>query len=1004
MKQKFIIDKEINLKECDYLKTKVYAENLTKIIKNTESGKVFTIGLFGNWGTGKSSIIKTSQQDFDEKKIKFITYDSWQYVNDSFRRMFLRKLREDLQYEEKDLMKKFYENESTDLGNKYQLSPTRLAFILGGLILLLAILAFIPFQIDYKAPIYAIFTLLGLLITIISGAFHQLKISVTKPHLFAPEQFEECFKEMVSNSLSRINTADKVLKWVNGDKSIQNLEKLVIVIDNIDRCSNDVAYNLLTDIKTFFSSEPYSIVFVIPVDDEALKKHIIKNSKSEDSCDREKEEFLRKFFNVTIRIKPYGETDMYSFAKKTCEKSGLNFKPETINVASKEYAKNPRRIIQLFNNLLAELNYYEVDFVQRNETLICCILIIREEYSGYYEKIVNYPKLFNEECSGEEDDLKRFIRIAQTTLGKVEISDLSEVLINSHHHFDDIASDIKDVIVTFEVKKVLTVWENEKEQIMNYIFDRLDNSIKNDLIETELVAYFDLMAQINISFPMEIHTAKKIDEKILPYLSSVILKTKNYENLCKYTLLRETQRDARIKTALIEECKRSKDQEKDSHWKSLFNAVLKIFQDEKTSTDLSETYTMYHSNVDLTNFSKEQIEGLLSNKYVRDRLADLPKDDNEEILLDVETEEYQKIKWIFEHKKNITEETYAHLFAKIIGTTNDESRMRGKTIDEIAEILNFINPLLDLIPDRKLATQPQTLYGLIVNDRKMPHTHPNYYNSPQYDQQKNFIDECINEEKYISEIIDFVFNIYRITNNETDVKNEIDKLLPHTNLNNEFIQLINKGYSLTPILDLAFDIEDDFADSNRLEVLRHCFNQKNDKGEYTIVETKAKTKLDNLLTYAQDNKAQEVFTLLNTISAQKHYNALLANLIISKDSTFINSLPSEFLQLAVNSFGNSNYNDYVDNLEFLMVIAEHGSNDQKKLLVQILQNKIDNNNNIHNVLKIVAVLVDISNIDPEGLLALHLQKYKRENKDTVEDELKKEIDKAIKKLKKDIKE
>jgi len=358
MQSKFIIDKEINLNESDFLKTKIYADNLSKIIRNAEVNKVFTIGVFGNWGTGKSSIVKTSNEYFEDenikdenknKKVKFITYDAWQYVNDSFRRMFLRKLREDLLYEETDLMSSFYENESTDVGNKYLLSPTRLAFILGGLIFILGVLTFIPFKIDYKIPIYAIFTLLGLLITIISGAFHQLKISVTKPHFFAPEQFEECFKEIVSNSLSK--KTNRFLKWVKGDKSIQGLEKLVIVIDNIDRCSNDVAYNLLTDIKTFISSEPYSIVFVIPVDDEALKKHIIKNSITGTDCEKEKEEFLRKFFNVTIRIKPYSETDMYSFAKKICMQSGLSFKPETINIASKEYATNPRRIIQLFNNL-----------------------------------------------------------------------------------------------------------------------------------------------------------------------------------------------------------------------------------------------------------------------------------------------------------------------------------------------------------------------------------------------------------------------------------------------------------------------------------------------------------------------------------------------------------------------------------------------------------------------------------------------------------------------------
>jgi predicted KAP-like P-loop ATPase len=54
MNRKFIIDKEINLNNYDYLGTKVYSDNLKKIIENTKENKTFTIGLFGSWGTGKS--------------------------------------------------------------------------------------------------------------------------------------------------------------------------------------------------------------------------------------------------------------------------------------------------------------------------------------------------------------------------------------------------------------------------------------------------------------------------------------------------------------------------------------------------------------------------------------------------------------------------------------------------------------------------------------------------------------------------------------------------------------------------------------------------------------------------------------------------------------------------------------------------------------------------------------------------------------------------------------
>ncbi|OAV72013.1 putative P-loop ATPase [Bacteroidales bacterium Barb4] len=994
MEHKFIIDKEINLNDSDFLKTKIYSKNMTDIINNSVSNKVFTIGLFGNWGTGKSSLIKTSENDFEtenkkkvnkEKQVKFITYDAWQYVNDSFRRMFLRKLREGLKYEETDLMKKFYENESTIVGSKYQLSSTRLTFIICGLIILLIILIFLPFNIEFKIPVYAIFTLLGLLITIISGAFHQLKISVTKPYLFAPEQFEECFKEIASNSLSKTN---KVLKWIKDNNSIQNLYKLVIVIDNIDRCSNDVAYNLLTDIKTFLSSEPYSIVFVIPVDDEALKNHIIKNSKGDTDCNKEKEEFLRKFFNVTIRIKPYGETDMYAFAKQICEKSKLNFKPDTINVASKEFATNPRRIIQLLNNLLAEMNYYDVDFAKKNETLICCILIIREEYPEYYKAIINAPKIFNDEYQGDEEYIKRFIRIAQTALGKIEIANLSRVLTNSYHQFDDIATDIKDAIETFNAEKVLSVWNQEKERISDYIFDRLDNAIKNNLIDTDLVAYFDLIAQINAAYPIETHFTKKIDEKIVPYLSTVISKTKNHDNLCKYALSREEQGYCKLKEEIIRPITIDNGFESRKYMQSLFTAVLIHFNDKESLMKLSPIYNIHHSFINKAiDFSEEQFEYLISDKYIQDRLDELPRQEDNEILLDTETEEYQKIKWLFENKKNISTITYDCFFAKIIGTTNYNLKMIGKSVDDIAEILDFSNPILKLIPDKRLKEQPQSLYNLIVNDRWI--ISPRYVNSidpplqEPYYRQNNFIDECIATDSHIQNIIDFVINIYRISNNNTKVKNEIDKLLKKYSLNKEFVQLIEKKFTLQPILDSIFDTNDNFSDKDRLAVLLHCFNQEDNKGIYIIADAKSKEKLDKLLTYAQKENSTEVFSLLETLIAQEHYKSILTTLIVAKDSFFANSLPQQILKLAITSFKKENCNDYADNFEFLSVIMQNGTIVQKGYVVKILSEKLDDNQDLEQTLNLIDTMENISDFDSSGLLHSHLDRYQKDNKDSI---------------------
>ena len=41
----------------------------------------------------------------------------------------------------------------------------------------------------------------------------------------------------------------------------EELDKLIIVIDNLDRCETGVVYSMLTDIKTFLGAEKYDVVY-----------------------------------------------------------------------------------------------------------------------------------------------------------------------------------------------------------------------------------------------------------------------------------------------------------------------------------------------------------------------------------------------------------------------------------------------------------------------------------------------------------------------------------------------------------------------------------------------------------------------------------------------------------------------------------------------------------------------------------------------------------------------
>lgn len=66
--------------------------------------------------------------------------------------------------------------------------------------------------------------------------------------------------------------------------------------------------------------------------------------------------FWRKFFNVSLKIKYFQPTDLFQYTKDLNDKYELRLNPSTIDIISKEYATNPRRVIQMLNNLTTELN------------------------------------------------------------------------------------------------------------------------------------------------------------------------------------------------------------------------------------------------------------------------------------------------------------------------------------------------------------------------------------------------------------------------------------------------------------------------------------------------------------------------------------------------------------------------------------------------------------------------------------------------------------------------
>ncbi len=292
----------------------------------------------------------------------------------------------------------FYYDKAEDIDHKIRIQKIPIWFTLPIILISLSIVLFSFFALETSIQMFlGIFSGVGMIFFmllfqfVLQNLFITYKISQVKQKLFSPEQFEHVFKEAIEEVTKPKRGA---LEWFKQVWSTEKkVDKVVIIIDNIDRCHKQLALQLLLSIKNFLGLK--KCIFIIPIDDEAIKNHLDFNHS-------EGEEFLRKFFSTTIRIKKYSSQDLYEFTCSLMNKYQLQFSRTVANIISQEFSKNPRRIIQFLNNLSAEFNVAEYQeasgvisksSITDNTDFLAKVLLIREEWPVLYERINSSPYL-----------------------------------------------------------------------------------------------------------------------------------------------------------------------------------------------------------------------------------------------------------------------------------------------------------------------------------------------------------------------------------------------------------------------------------------------------------------------------------------------------------------------------------------------------------------------------------------------------------------------------------
>jgi hypothetical protein len=929
MPRKFILDTEVNLNKTDHLKNKKYAENLISSIHSIDTSHTFNIGLFGVWGAGKSSIITTAKEGLESANIKVITYDAWKYANDSFRRTFLLKVYAELNPNKKKISNILYTNASKEVSAKYAISFIRLFLTLGCILAAWWAARYFEFIIREEINLLIYLGAVGWLVATVSNVFNVYKASITTPYLFSPEQFESVFQEIIREKIQNIK------KRKNSTSSGVAYTKLVIVIDNVDRCNEDVAYNLLTDIKTFLGHENSNVIFIIPVDDEALRSHLFKtgDNGNSDISQRKIEEFLRKFFNLVIRIKPYQADDLYSFAQSLNVHNELNFKNATISLVSQEYSRNPRRIIQMLNNLTAELNHYEEPFATKNEGLICAILIIREEFPELYKEILARPAILtNWEIEQLPENIKNapegktFLRISKNYIRTANQDDLYQILTNSKNLFKTLSIELITAIETYDYQKVLSFCSGDIDNVFTYILFNANKQKKNDLI-APLASTFELIAQLNLNFTIPEEKNRRCNALLFDKYVEIIRTTKEYKTLFQFALKLEKQSSLDLKNAIVNVMVTSSSEA--SYWQPLFNSTLEYFRDETTCHTIQPIFALNFQRLEAgINLNETQWQLLFTNELLATIIKSVKFNENDNSRFDL-------IEAILKNKVNLAEEFIVMLLMQIsnqipVAPLNNKTKAR---------IIKLTNPVIELLLAQNRSLLPienvKLIYSKIFASQDGKIT---LLAEAKTDKDQNL-------HKYIK----FLKNLFRLSNCSIDISATLIEIRTDPKeVLSFFTENAENPNSTTLLSNFIGNLQHiDMLNANLLyEILSAEVN-----GKALIDNEIAINSLIKFLNKSFVNTKSIIEKFASLLFTSEKTGNQLKEALLSQDLRW-KQLPPLLLTKMIDSFSNDTYENYSLSFNLLKLMIPSVSDDKISLILKILNRHLLNDKYVFETIEL----------------------------------------------------
>nr|QNO50049.1 hypothetical protein LAFMFFPE_00001 [Methanosarcinales archaeon ANME-2c ERB4] len=264
-----------------------YVDILLELIGNFDVRSPLTIGIHGRWGSGKTSLMRMVKKRFeDDEGVKTVWFNAWAYGDEPIGLALLQQILNEFQKEEKLTVK-----------------GIRLLGNIGKL-----------------------------------GTDAVLRKTTT----ITLKEAEDLFENSIGIKSTLRDDFEAAI-----DECLEDMGRLVVFIDDLDRCLPEKTIEILEVIKLFLDVP--KCIFVIGVEKEAIERGIeVRYKSKEQKIPISGQDYIEKIIQVPFTLPPIKEEDMADFI----ENLGIVGREKGYaKIVAKGTGCNPRKV-KLFLNVL----------------------------------------------------------------------------------------------------------------------------------------------------------------------------------------------------------------------------------------------------------------------------------------------------------------------------------------------------------------------------------------------------------------------------------------------------------------------------------------------------------------------------------------------------------------------------------------------------------------------------------------------------------------------------